>query len=60
MKVQVAVTVLRDDGTQLTRTETVANDQSWTLNRPVRMTKAQLRKSIDARVAAALNAMGVR
>lgn len=60
MKVNVAVTVQRDDGTILTRSETVANDQVWALNRPRRLTKAELRKSLDARIGAALNAMGVR
>ena len=60
MKARVTIEVTRDDGTLLSRTEQVANDQGWTLNKPRRLTKAELRKSLDARVAAALNSMGVR
>lgn len=60
MKVHVSLTVERDDGTTLTRTETVANDQRWTMDRPVRLTRNQLRRNIDAKLAAALNSMGVR
>lgn len=60
MKVQVAITVIRDDGTTLTRTESVANDQGWVGNKRRRLTRAELRKALDARVGAGLNSMGVR
>jgi len=60
MDVTIAVTVTRDDGTVLTRTESYGNGGRWVLNRPRRLTRAEVRKGIDARVAAALNSMGVR
>ncbi len=60
MRVDVAITVTRDDGTILTRTEKYGNDQAWVLNRRRRLTRAELRKGIDARIAAALNSMGLR
>jgi hypothetical protein len=58
--VNIAVTVTRDDGTVLTRTESYGNGGRWVLNRPRRLTRTEVRKGIDARVAAALNSMGVR
>lgn len=60
MKVTVSVTVERDDGTTLHRTEVAGNGDRWVLNRQRRLTQAEVRKSIDARVAAALNSMGLR
>jgi len=61
MKVTVHVIVVRDDGTTLTREERAANDQPWVGARRRRLTRAELRKAIDARVAAALNStMGAR
>lgn len=60
MDVNVAVTVVRDDGTVMTRTETYGNGGRWVQHRARRLTRNEVRKGIDARVAAALNAMGVR
>lgn len=60
MKVDVAIVVTRDDGTTLSRSERVANDLRWVGPKQRRMTRSELRKSLDARVSAALNSMGVR
>lgn len=60
MRVDVAITVTRDDGTVLQRTEKYGNDSRWVQNRQRRLTRAEVRKGIDARVAAALNSMGLR
>jgi hypothetical protein len=60
VKVTVSLTVQRDDGTVLTRSEQVGNDQRWVQNKQRRLTRVELRKSLDARIAAALNSMGVR
>ena len=60
MQVEVAIKVTRDDGTVLTRSETYGNGARWVMNRPRRLTVAEVRKGLDARVAAALNSMGVR
>jgi len=56
MKVIVRVEVVRDDGTILTREERVANEQSWVRGARRRLSRVELRKDIDARVKAALNA----
>ena len=60
MDVQVSIVVTRDDGTVLTRNEKYGNGAKWVLNRPRRLTRTEVRKGVDARVAAALNSMGVR
>jgi len=60
MDVTISVTVTRDDGTVLTRSESYGNGGRWVQHRPRRLTRAEVRKGIDARVAAALNSMGVR
>ena len=60
MDVNIAITVKRDDGTVLTRTESYGNSSRWVLNKPRRLTRAEVRKGLDARIAAALNSMGVR
>ena len=60
MKVFVVLTVHRDDGTVLTRSESYGNDGGWVGNKRRRLTRAEVRKGLDARVAAAFNSMGVR
>lgn len=60
MDVAVTITVVHDDGTTINRTETFGNGGRWVVNRQRRLTKAEVRKAIDARIAAALNSMGVR
>lgn len=56
MQTTVVITVLRDDGTELRRTEHVGNDSRWVRGQRRRLTRQEMRKDLDARVKAALNA----
>lgn len=60
MDVNIAITVKRDDGIVLTRTVSYGNGSRWVMNKPRRLTRAEVRKGLDARIASALNSMGVR
>jgi hypothetical protein len=59
MKATIAITVERDDGTRLTRSETVATSSGYGFAAN-RKTIPEVRKDLDSKVKTALNQMGVK